>query len=78
MKVWKALVIDGIISTIEETNDEKDLQQFANRKRQKTVHKNHQTITHMLIAAESEKEARSKAYERWAGVLSREHNTFHM
>ncbi len=77
MRIWKVLVIDGVISSIEETKDEKDLQQFVDRRRQRTIHKNLQTITHMLIDAETEKEARIKAYDRWAGVLSREHNTFH-
>ena len=78
MKIWKVLVIDGEINSLEETNDENDLQQYASRRRQKTVHKSFQTITHMLISAETEEEARKKAYDRWAGVLSREHNVFHI
>ncbi len=77
MKIWKALVIDGVISSLEETNDENDLKQFEARRRQKTSHKGLQTITHMLLAAETEKEARTKAYDRWAGVLSRGQNNFH-
>ncbi len=77
MRIWKVLVIDGEIDTIEETNDEKDLLQYAARKRQKTVHKSLHTFTHMLIAAETEKEARTTAYIRWAKILSREHTVFH-
>ncbi len=78
MKIWKAIVVDGVIDSIEETNDENDLQQFESRRRQKTVHKGMQTITHMLLGAETEKEARTKAYDRWAGVLSRGQNAFHV
>jgi len=78
MKIWKVVVIDGVINSIEETKDENDLQQFIDRKRQKTVHKDMQTITRMLIEAETENDARAKAHDKWAGVLSREHNVFHM
>ncbi len=77
MKIWKALVIDGVINSIEETSNEKDIQQFEAFRMQKTVHKGMQTITSILIAADTEKEARAKAYDRWAGVLSREHNRRH-
>ncbi len=77
MKIWKVQVIDGEIDSIDETNDEKELQQYAARRRQKTVHKSHHTITNMLVAAETEKEARTTAYDRWAGGLSREHTAFH-